>query len=344
MRHLLKTAAIIGGLSLTFSGVAHAGNCGGMGQGPECQTEVIIHPGMAPSVAPMHVYSSLPMGHLRTVDYLATPSVNVTRIHGMGPTAGLSDAPTAFTDGCLAQSTHYCREGGQQTATPAPVAAPAPMMARPAPVAMPAERVVHVGGGYDPSKFTPRTYGSLELVPGIAHVPTSIVDRSHENAQAVLNSGRTVPQPVVSGGIAPHPSMVAGQHRSGMMMGQPGRIQPVMSQPMMPRPMMHRPMMMGQQIGVRSEMRTMAPEAGVNVYAGGMSGDGTYWEKVSGPTKFGSTQATQVICKRQAPQVRVDRPVYGVPTPVPTPVATVCAPAHAPMHGGMRGGSSRYGR
>ncbi len=327
MRHILKTAAVISGLSLTIGSVtAYAGNCGGTVRGPECQTQVVVHPGVAPSMDPMHVYSSQPMGHLRTVEYLGTPSVNITRVHGMGPTAGLTDAPTGFTDGCLTESTNYCRQGGMQPqAMPMMAPMPAPVIAQPAPISQPVERVVHVGGGYDPSKFIPRTYGSLEPVPGIAHVPTSIVDRSHANAQAVLNSGRTQPQALASGGIAPHPSMMAGGSMHGTMsgmgmtgMGQSAMVNPMMSGSMMP-----------QQIGMQSEIRTMAPQG--NVYPGGeMSGNGTYWEKVSGPTMMGNTMATQIICKRQAEQVRVERPVYGVPVPVPTAVP-MCERAPMPM-------------
>lgn len=58
-----------------------------------------------------------------------------------------------------------------------------------------------------------------------------------------------------------------------------------------------------------------------------LASDGTYWEKVSGPTLFGNTLATQVVCKRQAPvqhvqtvqvQRQVVRPI--IPVPVAAPV------------------------
>ena len=54
--------------------------------------------------------------------------------------------------------------------------------------------------------------------------------------------------------------------------------------------------------------------------------NGGYWEQVSGPTLFGNTLATQVVCRRQAPvqpvqpvqlRTQVLRPVIAVPTPVP---------------------------
>ena len=58
-------------------------------------------------------------------------------------------------------------------------------------------------------------------------------------------------------------------------------------------------------------------------YASNVSADGSYWEKVSGPTAFGSTIATQVICKRKLP-TRVVNPVVGVPVPVPVAVPQEC--------------------
>ncbi|RKQ69361.1 hypothetical protein DES40_2161 [Litorimonas taeanensis] len=53
-----------------------------------------------------------------------------------------------------------------------------------------------------------------------------------------------------------------------------------------------------------------------------------YWEKVSGPRTIDGMMATQVICRRPAPQpvaqpqtyYRVVRPIVHVPVPVPTPV------------------------
>ena len=70
-------------------------------------------------------------------------------------------------------------------------------------------------------------------------------------------------------------------------------------------------------------------------YASSVGQDGSYWEKVSGPTSFGSTVATSVICKRQLPS-RVVNPVVGVPVPVPTPVQQGCATAQLP--------AGRYGQ
>jgi len=58
-------------------------------------------------------------------------------------------------------------------------------------------------------------------------------------------------------------------------------------------------------------------------YGSSVANDGTYWEKVSGPTSFGNTRATSVICKRKLP-TQVVNPVIGVPVPVPVPVQAGC--------------------
>lgn len=333
---MFKKAAVLGGLSVSLlSTSAFAGGCVPGPAGPICAPNVVAHPTSAPSIDPMHVYADRPMGHLRSIQYLGTPSVNITRVHGIVGAPALSDAPSGFTGGCTPESTHYC---GAHAPSPAPVPviappAPAPVFAAPAPQVT--ERVVAIGSGYDPSKFIPRTYGSNELTPGIAHIPTSIVDRSHANATAVLNSGRTQPQPIVSGGMVPTPSMVA----SAPAVVSAGTIAPA--------PVMSAPAMPGNVIGMVTNTVTMAPDT--NVYPGSMMGDGTYYEKVSGPTMLGSTQATQIICKRQAPRMNVQSPVIGVPTPVPTPVceavpaAPMMAPAPAPVPMYAPAASGRYG-
>lgn len=316
---MFKKAAILGGLSVSLiSTSALAGGCVPGPAGPICAPNVIAHPSSGSAMDPMHVFAERPMGHLRSVQYLGTPSVNITRVHGLAGAPALSDAPSNFTGGCMPESTHYCGANAAPAPAPMPmITAPAPVIAAPAPmiasrapmIAAPApqvtERVVAVGGGYDPSKFIPRTYGSNELTPGIAHIPTSTVDRSHANATAVLNSGMTQPQPIASGGVVPMPSMTSSYSAT--------------------------PVMSGNVIGSVSNTMSMAPQT--NVYPGSMAGDGTYYEKVSGPTMMGGMQATQVICKRQAPRMNVQSPVIGVPTPVPTPVcATVPAgPVAAPM-------------
>ena len=69
-------------------------------------------------------------------------------------------------------------------------------------------------------------------------------------------------------------------------------------------------------------------------YGSNVAADGTYWEKVSGPTAFGDTVASTVICKRKL-QTRTVRPVVGVPVPVRVPV-TVPQSCQTVGHQGLR--------
>ncbi len=339
MRKVIKLAAITSGLSLSLmANSALAGDCRYGSGGPNCAPAIVAHPAPAPSIDPSHIYAQGPMSNLRTVQFLGTPSVNITRIHGAHGGPAITDSPSGFTGGCTPESTHYC---GQTSAAPAPapvIAPPAPMVVAPAPVIAPpapqvTERVVAIGGGYDPSKFIPRTYGSNELTPGIAHIPTSIVDRSHANATAVLNGGMTQPQPVVSGGTVPHPSMMSGGYSTASTVTMP---------PTMSRTITMPPTRSGNVVGMVSNTVTMPPQG--NVYPGSMAGDGTYYEKVSGPTMMGGMQATQVICKRQAPRLQVQSPVIGLPTPVPTGVVESCQSVPMPMAPApVMSGTQRYG-
>jgi len=230
--------------------------------------------------------------------------------------------------------------------------------------------VVRAGGGYDPSKFAPRTYGDASLVPGIAYLPTSKVVRDPAAAQQVLDTGRTRPQDVVvpGTGTAPHMGMVQTQSahygafnpQASFSVNLPGTFQPRQRrslnlpgtfsagqvapvQPMSNRTYMAAPQMrapgltntqglslaptrVGPSFGQPSTpvLQQSGPMAGA--YGSSVAGDGTYWEKVSGPTAFGSTVATQVICKRKLPTQTVN-PVIGVPVPVPVPVQQGCQTA-----------------
>jgi len=291
---------------LSISTAAQAGHCGGQNFGQNCNVPVQHIPGPAPHFDAMTTTSVNPMGHLRSVDFQRSPHVSIMRVHGMMPTANLSDAPIGFTGGCHSQSTQYCRQGAA-----APVVS-APIMQQPVRAVGP-----RFGQGYDASKFASRQYGHNTFTPGIAHIPTSIVDRDPVRADMALNSGRAVPQPIANGGMAPRPAMV-----SHSVMSQSYRTAPVMA----PRPVMS--------MGVRPGAPVLQSNG---TYASTVGAGGTYWEKVSGPTMLGNTMATQVICKRQLPS-RVVRPVVGVPTPVPTPVPVQsgCAP-HSGHHGGHNG-------
>jgi len=301
MRQILKKAVFWGGVSLSvFSLSAQAGDCG---LNAACQSDVVIRSTPSHSIDPMYIYSQNPMGHLRSVQYLGTPSVNIMRVHSAQPVAELSDAPGGIKGDCLPYASQYCRKSdvvpqavAQPVAQPVitPPAMPAPVVAAP----VVTERVVHVGGGYDPSKFEPRIYGSMERVPGIAHIPTSIVDRSHANAHAWLESGQVQPQPVIQ------------------------------------VPQAH--------LGTLTQTVTIAPE--VAPYGGSVGADGTYWEKVSGATTIDGMSATQVVCKRQAPQIHVQHDVHAAPSP-----AGCIEPSAMPMMSGytssqpVMAGSSRYG-
>ncbi len=316
MRRLVLSLTALGSAGLMGAAPAIAGSCGMGAPMPQCNIKPVVQcaPGMsmdqcrtpvrvmpAPQyvVDPVTVHTANPMGHLRTIQFKGAPNVSITRVYGQGQTVGLSDFPSKFTGGCHPTSTQYCRQAAPQAA---PVAMPS---IRPAPPA-----VTH----------TPRVYGSLETVPGIAHVPTSIVDRSWDNAMAALNSGRTQPQPVVSGGMVPRPTnVVSAPVAQPLSYVAPPRVAPMPA----PRP-----------IGtVTHTMQT-----------------GEHWEKVSGPTQFGNTMATQVICKRGGQSVNVERQVIGVPTPMPIGCASPmgAAPMAGPaMSGGhiLAGGpvSRRYG-
>jgi len=356
--------AVLSGVSLvSISSAAFAGGCGyGAPAQQNCDTNVVVTSGNTPVFDPMTVHINQPMGHLRNIQFNRAPNVSITRVHGMGHTAGLEDAPSAFTDGCHPTSTYYCRGGDLRPApAPQPYIAPpipAPVMAAPI-IAQPvyqAPRTVYVGGGYDPSKFQPRQYGDNTFTPGIAHVPTSYVDRSLSQTGAYTagefqQHRATAP---AAPGIAPlaMPSVMNGVP----MMGAPtaygrvtlpethasiGGMGMAQTYPAAPA-MMSQPQMVG---GLSAAPVNSGPvQTTTGLYASSVAPDGTYWEKTSGPTVFGSTIATQVICRRQLPTKTV-RPVVGVPTPVPVPVQTGCVAApHAahPGHGMHLAGGS-YG-
>ncbi|MEE9271878.1 MAG: hypothetical protein V3U57_01205 [Robiginitomaculum sp.] len=269
---------------------------------PNCTPRVVMHPTQMDAPAPINVYNNAPFGYLKTFEYKNTPNVNIIRIGG-----------------CSAAPSPYCS---------APVMAPRPVMPPPINVAP----VVHtpritVGNGYNAANFAPRQYGSTDFVPGIAHIPTSIVDRS-----PITHIGG-VPQPQVrsvttatmSRPIAPRPVIVA-----------PFAPRRVVAPVMTPRPNIRS----GVLRYVNAGSYTYQPEGG----------GGQYWEKTSGPTMIDGMFASKVLCRRQAPRpapvrVNVVRPVIGVPHPVPTPVPVVPMCAGAPMQnqGIAPASNSRYG-
>lgn len=319
MRIKYSILAAVSSLSLLASAApAMAGGCAN--GAATCNVGVNVMPSVPAQFGPMTVHTNNPMGHLRQVNFQRAPNVSITRIHGMAPTAALSDAPSGFTNGCHPTSTRYCRQNVGTAVNIQPViAAPAPVIAQPL-------RTV-VGQGYDASKFAPRQYGDNTFTPGIAHVPTSYVDRSPDNAQAVLNSGRTVIQPPANGGMTPAYGSAPLSYTSAPAFNPA----PVVTQPYVasvPAPTFA--------YGGQATAPVLTQNG---TYASNVGSDGTYWEKTSGPTMFGNTMATQVICKRQLP-TQVVRPVVNVPYAVPTPVPTVCGPAPHGMH---QGHNTRYG-
>jgi len=342
MRHFQKLALLAGSLGLTATAMpAMAGGCGFGGNPYACNAGTQVQSWGTPQLAPTTVNIMPPMGHLKSVNYTRSPNVSITRLHGMAPTAALTDFPSGFTGGCLPSSTQYCRSNAGTpinmslnaapqmqapviaapfTASSLSVAAPAQSFNFTAP--LPAPRIVAIGGGYDPSKFAPRVYGENNITPGIVHAPTSFIDRDPTRAAMALqrasysNYSTSTMSPYAGASVQLGGSTVMG----------------------------------GTSFGTSSTLSTGTagtPYTGVDASGG-------YWEKVSGVTRFGDTIATQVICRRQAPQPkaqvqqqRVVRPVIGVPVPVPTPVPyTVNVPVAgvqgcipAPVHGGI----ARYG-
>ena len=373
----LISKALLGTLSASL--LAAPAFAGGNCAGGNCATPVQVLPSYAPEFGPMTIRNENPLGHLRSVSFQRAPNVSITRIHGLGPTADLSDAPSGFTGGCHPSSTTYCRQSAGvpvQVELNAPVAAPV-FQAPAAPVA------VHTGGGYDASKFAPRTYGDASLVPGIAYLPTSKVVRDPAAAQQVLDSGRTRPQDVVvpGTGTAPHLGMVGQPSVAYGGVNLPGTFNPQAAYSVnlpgtfiggqaapapqaaygafVPAPTQQyrapgltntqglslAPTRRGPNFGQPGTpvLQQDGPLAGT--YGSSVAPDGTYWEKVSGPTAFGSTVATQVICKRQLPK-RAVRPVVGVPVPVPVAVPHNCQTVGAHGHHGHVGayGQNAAGR
>ena len=349
----IKTALLsIGGSVALFSlmsGPALAGGpsqCGSAGYGQSqsqgCDTGVSYVRTPTGYSGPTTIENRTPYDYFDSVHFQRSPHVSITRIHGLAPSVGLGDSPVGFTQGCHPQSTAYCRSGhsSQTTSTvsrqstyaptPQPTYTPAPVMSAPAP--MP-PRVVAIGGGFDPSKFTPRIYGDpYTITPGIAYLPTTLVDRNPYHAQAVLNSGPGGVTPALTGmPIGPLPTsrphfprpyaanMGAVQPR---MMQAPAVQQPIMQAPMMPPPMMQPSIPTGYP-GAAGAPYLMSNGR----YGSRVGADGTYWEKVSGPTRIGGMDATQVICKRRLPR------------PGPTPHQPAPCTGH-PAH--QAGHSSRY--
>ena len=308
MRIRLLTLAASALLMAGAATTAYAGNCGQGSYGSNCAPQVISHPGKYMAPAPVHVYNSAPFDYLKTFEYKNTPDVNITRVHSMQSTAGtgLADHPSAFgSDGCNPVSTMYCRGSGMPATGGTPV------------------NVTLYGNAGNSSTATTtmatsgKMYGSLDFVPGIAHVPTSIVDRSP------ITHIDGIPQPqahsVTTLGSSSHTISGTVNNNTAQMAG------PVVG-PMPMYPQITPPASNGQFLGhVITGEHTYQPPGG-----------GAYWEKTSGPTIVDGLPATQILCRRAAPKpnpirVRTVSPVYGVPQPVHVPAPVMCGPVPMPV-------------
>ena len=360
---------VVGAGALSMAGVATAqAGCGGVGN---CDTGSVHSQSFyGADYGPTTVRTGTPYDHMSSIRFQRAPHVQVTRIHGQGPVAGLSDAPRGNSGGCFAHATGYCYGHAgtpvdvelfqsQAPVIQAPVVQ-APVLTAPVVMAppMPRERVVAVGRASDPSAFIPRTYGSLDITPGIVHAPTSIVDRDPQRAQAALDriapgsvtpalSGvpirhgqpyaapwRLDPVPfAIPADPAPTGVVPAARPVPAPMMAPPMMAAPVMQGSFAPMPVMNAPVLAGGSIptGFPGAAGAPVPQAD-GTYASTVGADGTYWEKVSGPTAMGSTVATSVICKRKLPTQTVNPQVgvpYPVPVAVPGPVVDSCDVPHA---------------
>lgn len=318
----------VSGLGLIATSTpALAGGCGFGSTAPYCNAGVTVNQGAGPSFGPMSVNIQQPMGHLRSVNYQRAPHTSITRVHGLTEPAALSDFPSNFTNGCNPTSTAYCR---QDLGTPVNVEFNAPVA--PALNIPLAPRVTQFGGGYDASKFIPRTYGDNTLTPGIAYLPSSYVNRNPADAAAVLAQNGHTTAGYNSGPInfsAPAPSYTAPSFATPSF-ATPSFAAPSFGTSVAAAPVAPTALSLAGGVGaprgnylgsVVTGTTTTASSPSSNAISD-VDGSGGYWEQVSGLTMFGDTVATSVVCRRQAPQQtqQVVSPVYGVPTPVPTAV------------------------
>lgn len=265
---------------------ALAGNCDAYG-GQNCNPGVVYNAGSNQYFDPLTINVQQPLEGLRSVNIHTAPTVSITRLYGQKTLASVGDKPNGFKGGCHPTTTSYCR---QDVGTPVsvslnrPVARPVIAAPHVAPVLRP---TVRFGGGFNPTAYQPRQYGENTFTPGIAHVPTSYVDRSPATAARVLASGVARSHNTLSYG---HSSYSTG------------------SSAFVAAPLQHT---------VSTSTATTPVDA-----------NGGYWEQVSGPTLFGNTVATQVICRRQAPvqPVQIQRQVVRPIIPVPVAVPTYCRP------------------
>jgi hypothetical protein len=323
-----KTAVMLTGLIAFSASTALAGGpapCGVYGQ-PACDRGVEVLRSPTGHSSGATVQNHEPYDFLDTVHFQRSPHVSITRVHGLDIKPDVQDAPISFTKGCHPTSTAYCRTGVAQTpdvtTAPEPITPPPPVVTAPPriihppvvnrPVVSPCAvhqaprpcgtatrgqihqgqaingRIVATAGHVDPSKFVPRIYGDpYSITPGIAYLPTSKVIRDPYQAQAVLDAGPGGVTPALSGlHIRPHLPVPYYPY-------QPRAIAPV-------QPVQIANTHTGSRYGMT--LRYAGPQ---HHMSGGryssIGHDGTYWERVSGPTRIGGQIATEVVCKRQHP-------------------------------------------
>lgn len=296
MRITRSILTALGGLALAgFSATASAGgNCNA--SGTACNPGMAYGPSAPYVTQPMMTNYHQPYSHLSSVLYRQTPVVNVTRVQTGAQHAPLNAAPTSFWQGC--QSGAVCRQ-------PAPVMR-APVMPAPRPVVMaPAPRPVMAPPAPRPD-LTPRQYGDASFVPGIAHVPTSVVDRSPVTRDAALrqNGHALTGTPSVHSNsyASTRPYSGASSHAaSGNVVS-----------------------------GMQADGSYWEKASGPTFI------DGMLATEILCKTQAAPMRVQAPVRVQQ--QYQVVRPVIGVPTPVPTPVyCNAPAQQHA-----MKGG--RYGK
>lgn len=273
---LIGSAAFIGFsgavVSVQSASAGHAADCGPNG---DCAMSVKVLPSPAPIYGPMTIENRTPFDRRHSIQFQRAPHVSILRVHGLAPSAELSDGPSGFTDGCHPSSTKYCRVHNND-----------PLLTGPMP--QPWQQSVQRSGQQSGAQTQPRP-----TPPQILQPLPILTPPPHQ---------RPIHRPVPL-----HVQRPAPQH-----------VQRPTPMPA-PRPM---PAPARPQLGpvpIRAFTTPPVPQAqGTIVSPVGI--DGSYWEKVSGPTLVGGLTATEVLCKRQLPAP--PNPVYGVPQPMPP----VCAP------------------
>lgn len=288
---------------------AVAGNCGVSGA-QNCNPGVVYNSAGAPSFDPLTVNVRQPLAGLRSVNIHTAPTVSITRLYGQNTLASVSDRPSGFTGGCHPTTTQYCRSN---VGTPVSVSLNRPQVQAPvyqapvyrAPVSAPIISPVVTSNVRYGQGYNPAA--AIPRQYGENIFTPGIV---HAPTSYIDRAPETAERLLASGVTRSynHTSYVSASPYAG------GSVQ--LSTPMV------------------SAVSTTNPTTPVDASGG-------YWEQVSGPTLFGDTLATQVVCRRQAPQSTVQvqsapvqqqivRPIISVPTPVPVH----CEPTNV---------SSRYG-